>query len=343
MLFFYNSLKNMKFLCIGDPHIKKNNTLEIDLLIAEIKKIILNENPDCVVILGDILDSHEKIDMFCFIRAENFLKELKDLTSHLILICGNHDRPNNNEFLTTRHAFNSFKLWNNITIVDDVYIKEFGGKNFVFVPYVPNNRYMEALNTKNITYPFTNISGFFSHQEFKNCSINNLTKSEVDEWPIDAPLNVVGHIHTKERPQSNLYYPGIPLQHSPHDSFDKTVSIVKFEEDNYVIEEFELNIPKKIIVELTPEELLNYNIPSNISFVKLKIRGSSEVIKEIMKLEHVKNLLKSNKVKISIIDTNSKIKHSLVKKVKISYRERIFNDIKNQDPELQKIFKKLFV
>ena len=60
-------------LVIGDPHFKNDNTLETDLMHTEIIKLLISKPFKFVVILGDILHKHEKIDMFPYDRSIKFL------------------------------------------------------------------------------------------------------------------------------------------------------------------------------------------------------------------------------------------------------------------------------
>ena len=134
----------MKVLCIGDPHIKVDNLSETDLMIAEIERVCIETKPDIIVCMGDILDRHSTIHVQCLIMAEKLVAKLS-VYAPFYLIIGNHDRPNNSNFLTEEHAFNSMKKWPNVVVVDTVKTLKINFANFVFVPYVPNNRFAEAL------------------------------------------------------------------------------------------------------------------------------------------------------------------------------------------------------
>ena len=149
-------------LVIGDPHFKNDNTLETDLMHTEIIKLLISKPFKFVVILGDILHKHEKIDMFPYDRSIKFLKDIKDNCKKLYILIGNHDRPNNNDFLTDRHSFNSLKEWDNTIIVDNIIVEEIEEYKFCFAPYVPVGRFMEALNTNSVN--LEEITIVFSHQ-----------------------------------------------------------------------------------------------------------------------------------------------------------------------------------
>src|SRR5687768_3864548 len=178
----------LKALCIGDPHIKTDNVKEINIMTEQLVELIIKEDPDFVVILGDTLHKHEDIKVYELDRADVFIEKIWEVSKHLYILIGNHDRPNNEEFLTRRHPFNAYKKWKRMTIVDDVTVSSVpasDGKSYtyLFVPYVKPNRFFEALNLRNVN--IYDHSGLFSHQEYKGSNMNKLSKAEADEYPED--------------------------------------------------------------------------------------------------------------------------------------------------------------
>jgi len=153
------------------------------------------------------------------------------LTPVYVLI-GNHDRPNNSDFLSDRHFFSALKYVPNITIVDRVVHldHEASGHQFLFVPYVPNGRFADALATS-LFGSISEISVIFAHQEFRTCTLNKLTpdvtSQDGDVWAPTAPFIVSGHIHDHQFLQGNILYPGTPMQHRFTDQADdKTISLL---------------------------------------------------------------------------------------------------------------------
>ena len=332
-----------KILAIGDPHFKHDNNIETDLMSSQIIDIIKEHNPNFVVILGDILHKHDKIDMFPFIRAINFINDLKniDTLSKIYILIGNHDRPNNNDFLTTNHPFNSLKDFDKIQIVDDVLIETIDSFNFIFSPYVPVGRFFEALNTKK--FDITQISAVFSHQEYKGSKINLLTQSNADEWPLDYPINISGHIHDYEIVESNLIYVGTPFQHSSSDILEKSISLFEFNSlntnklDLFIHNRLFLKIPKKITLTMTIEDFKIFVPEDNVKY-KIKIKGNLLSINTFLKLEYIKNIIDTFNIKIIPIDsTNSITKIDKLVEEKSTLIEKIANKITN-DNNLLKIF-----
>ena len=345
----------LKILSIGDPHFKSDNSLETDLMVSRIKDLIDVENPNIIVVLGDTLHYHERIPMYTLHRATLFIKMLSDTNRNVYILIGNHDRPNNNIFLTDEHAFNSFKEWKNITIIDDVtVVSEIANDNnyynLLLVPYVPLGRFNEALLTKSLKHPLNDISIVFCHQEWQGCKINLINESKADVWPLDAPFNCSGHIHDYEKVQSNLIYPGTPIQHSPSDVTNKTVSILNMTFKSQGILSFmnerriSLNIPHKISITLTPEKLLDFVLPELFSSIRIRIECSSSTYKGLMELNEIKKLQNIFGVKIIHINIDlfklSKSSYmSLEENVMISYDKRLGLAISNYSENINKIHK----
>jgi DNA repair exonuclease SbcCD nuclease subunit len=342
----------MKIFVIGDPHFKSKNALETSEMTIKIYEHILNEKPDFIVVLGDVLDTHETVHVGPLCRATEFLFKLSKMSQHLYILIGNHDRVNNSVFLTTESPFNACKSWEHTTVVDKVVVDEVNEHKFLFVPYVPTGRLMEAFNTEDINSE--NISEHcivFAHQEFKGCSMGIITSNEGDEWDKDWPLCISGHIHDYQELQHHLIYPGTPSQHGYADSPNKAVMILEIE-DKFTIHKRRINLglPKKITVHIESEELLEYKLPEN-SFVKLVVTGESDKVREMLKLDKVKALLASERIKLSIQERKKKkndleIGASLLSEVIstkfVPFQERLSKVLSGEKEEIQTLFTKLF-
>jgi DNA repair exonuclease SbcCD nuclease subunit len=344
----------MKIYVIGDPHFKSKNALETNEMVTKIYTSIIEEKPDFVVVLGDVLDTHETIHVGPLCRATDFLFQLSKMSKHLFVLVGNHDRPNNSVFLTQESPFNACKSWENTSIVDTVLEKRIEDKDYLFLPYVPTGRLNEALSSVGITSE--NINKFdivFAHQEFKGCNMGMITSNEGDPWDSSAPLCISGHIHDYQVLQPNLIYPGTPIQHGFGDSANKAVMILESDDLNpvkYSYRRINLNLPKKLTVHITSEELVDYVLPEN-SFVKLIVTGESDKVREVMKLDKVKQLLSSERIKLSIQEIKKKknelnVTSSLLAEVIstqfVPFQERLKKVIGGEVAEVQDVFKKLF-
>jgi|DewCreStandDraft_4_1066084.scaffolds.fasta_scaffold02053_35 DNA repair exonuclease SbcCD nuclease subunit len=139
-------MSSLTCIAIGDPHFKTDNVVFTDEFVDKALPLIRQKNPDFIVVLGDILDRHALIHVNPLERSIRFLKKLSEIAPLYVLI-GNHDRPNNSNFLTTEHPFNALKYWNSTKIVDVGLIDTIKNRKFIFLPYVPPGRFFEALAT----------------------------------------------------------------------------------------------------------------------------------------------------------------------------------------------------
>ena len=339
-----------RILVIGDNHFMRNNSLETDEMTNKILEIARSRPFDFAVLLGDILDTHETVHIGPFCRAITFMEQLSKLVPQLFVIVGNHDRPNNTVYLTDEHPFAACKSWENTTIVDKV----IEWNNYLFVPYVQVGRFNEALLTH--LSEISEISKYnivFAHQEFKGCSMGAIKSENGDEYPLAWPLCISGHIHVFEELQPNLIYPGTPIQHSYGDSPDKAILDLKFNpiDKKFHYDRIRLGLPRKVVVHIDAEQLIDYKVPEN-SFVKLVVAGQNDKVREIMKLDKVKELLGSQKVKLSIQDVKkSKVEQNgesndqlsdIITSKFVSFQERLGKVLVTEPPEIQMLFAKIF-
>lgn len=237
-----------KVLAIGDLHFQSHNTLATDAFTRYLSETIRSniESIDAVVVLGDVLHRHDRVDLFPLHRAVKFFKEIHSALAEsnrgipLWIIIGNHDRPNNATFLTDEHPFTALCGWSNTVIADSPTIvtapssiiedspKEY--HKFLLMPYVFPGRFHEALGwdpkdpaAKNDAWwnnpellgseKGSKIAGVFAHQEFRGCPLaGGMVSKWGDVYPEDAPYCVSGHIHKKCKLGNNIFYVGAPLQ-----------------------------------------------------------------------------------------------------------------------------------
>src|SRR5665647_2317252 len=98
----------MKALVVGDNHFKVNNVTETNEMTKRLLILAEQERPDFIVLLGDILHRHETIHVVPLMGCERMIQALSQISPTFICI-GNHDRPNNSNFLTDEHPFNAMK------------------------------------------------------------------------------------------------------------------------------------------------------------------------------------------------------------------------------------------
>lgn len=327
-------------LVIGDPHFKVCNITETNLMTKSLIELSNRIKPSFIVNLGDTLHRHETIHVSPLMRAEYMIKELSKI-SPIYLLIGNHDRPNNSNFMTEEHPFNALKEWDNVIVIDKTNMYNHNNQNFIFVPYVPPGKFDNALKNIDIN---NNITTIFAHQEFKGAKMGAITSTDGDIWELNKPLVISGHIHDYDKLQDNIIYVGTPMQHAFGDKSDKTVSIFRFYSDGSWDEErVDLGLIKREIIYIEPKNIHNF-IPDKNKLVKLVVRGLDSELKAISKFDVIKKL-KNEGIKISYkiisddIDQNNMLDSNYSNHM--SYMERLYLEICNDESQLM-WFNKIF-
>ena len=326
-------IKMDSILLIGDPHFKVSNPLESQQLHDEVIRIIKERNDeiDFIVVLGDILDTHEKVHIQPLCRSINFLRIISQLKKTYVLI-GNHDRINNNVYLTEQHAFLSLKNQSDDLIIVDETVSD---GRFCFVPYVPNGRFIEATGDH-----FDGKDCFFAHQEFKGCKMGGIISENGDEWDENFPPVFSGHIHDYQQPQKNIIYTGTPFQHSFGDEEDKGIFLLKFENPrNWDLEKIELNIVKKKYISMNISEFEDYQIPRNC-LLKINFIGESSVIKQQLTRKDISDKIKKNNIKYKMVHKKNK---KLIANKSNNFLENLNSRINNSEKDIKLLYEEIFL
>jgi DNA repair exonuclease SbcCD nuclease subunit len=234
-------------LAIGDAHIKTSNISDIELFLDELKNLLNKEKFDLIVVLGDTLHDHNKLDSIPLSYATKYFLLLSNHCPLFVLV-GNHDYISNSQFLTDKHWLNPFKHSKyNITIVDKVIQHE----NLLFVPYVPDGKFNEAIRTTNLL----NINLIFAHQTFNGSKMGAVHNTNVEDWKENIPI-ISGHLHDKQLIKTDntfIYYTGSSMQHAYGENHDKTIIKITTSDKNINfsdITEIKLNLPVRKIKSL---------------------------------------------------------------------------------------------
>jgi len=281
----------MQIVAIGDTHFKVDNMNIVDKLIEEIVSKLTLLKPDLIVLLGDILHDHERLHTLALNRALDFINKLRNISKVFVLV-GNHDMINHDQFLSDQHWMNALKQWDNVCIVDKVEHLECSdiNANFLFCPYVAPGRFQEALETHEFDWRESDI--IFAHQEFKGCKMGAIISEDGDEWDIDDPFVISGHIHSKQSPQDNIMYPGSSMQVAYGESNENIILIVDYNDGEIELTEQILNIPRKRIVYIDTDSFDQYEPPTTEDEIKITIKGKYTDFKAIKKTSKYKKLVK---------------------------------------------------
>lgn len=340
----------MKLLAIGDPHFTIKNQHDTSALEKGISQLIDEQQPEIVVVMGDILDQHEKLHVDPFVRSISFVKTLRmhvtKYGGHLIILIGNHDRPNNSDFLSGKHPLVGMSDSDNFTIVDTVKVVSIENINLVCVPYVPPGRFQEALDT--IEIPENDVL-ILAHQEFIGAKMGAVVSMAGDEWGLDRPPVISGHVHDHQRLQENILYVGTPYQKTYSESANRTVSLFDLsgEITHTVLDtETRIRVPgvvKKHIIRINADMLTDFDLPEEDDYYKIYISGTTQELAAVKKHPRYGELNRMINVDIKPVSTAvSRVTQEELEfePVTKSFAQRLVDRVKTT-PNLYKIVQEL--
>lgn len=331
----------LQILVIGDPHFRSRYIRTVDDFTTQVLELIKARNPDMIVVLGDTLHDHETANIECQPRAVNWFIEMSK-HAHVVVLIGNHERPNNSDFLTNRHFFNGIGR-ERLLIVDKpeslTITKKGKDHRLVFVPYVPPGRFHEALSKLEV--PITSVKplAIFAHQEFKGCQMGIIKSVEGDEWPQDGPLVISGHIHEHEILGGNIIYVGTPYQTTYAEKDEKGVYIFQLGGAQLGVKRVHLKLRIKLNVNLTPVEFASFEITNPNADWRIRIQGPQEAVDAVKFSNKYKDWKAKPNIKIQIIPILAapEVKHNLAKK---NYVDALAEEV-SQKPYLKTLCQEL--
>jgi metallophosphoesterase superfamily enzyme len=319
----------MKILCIGDIHYRNASVMENDLLSKKIKEQIKKTSPDLVVFLGDLLHNHGTTYVQPFNQVTDLLYDVGQLCETMVIV-GNHDYINNSQFLTSNHFLTPFKRFQGVTVVDTV-IKR---GDFIFAPYVPPDRLVEALNT---VEDWKSAKAIFCHQDFYGVELNGIKMEHGDKWPETFPLVISGHIHEHQWLQKNICYVGTPYMTTFAETDEKAISLFEFAE-KMTHTRIDVGMPKKLTVTLPVEQAKEFKVPTN-THVRLVVEGESSELTAFRKTQPYTKLIDKN-VKVVLSPTNKQ--KETIQVTKKTYLE-LLKEMVGTDEELMTVFNEVLV
>lgn len=318
----------MKLIHLSDLHLgKRLNEFSLgedqEYILNQILQIVETEQPDAVVIAGDVYDkaipSVEAVSLF-----DEFLVRLAALHIHIFVISGNHDSPE-------RIAFGSRLLEETGIHLSPVYggrvesvtlEDEFGPVDFYLLPFVkpihvrrffpedPTDTYTQALSTavghmnldehrRNVlvTHQFVTGASRSDSEEISVGGADNVDSAVFDAFDYVA----LGHIHSPQHCGSEkIRYCGTPLKYSFSEAKDtKSVTVAELKEKgNLTIRTVPLK-PLRELVELrgTFRELTDRHFYENTTwtrdYIHLTLTDEEDIPDAVGKLRLIyRNLMK---------------------------------------------------
>jgi DNA repair exonuclease SbcCD nuclease subunit len=291
-----------KILLIGDPHFRVKNYQEGEDLIERCVEIAEEIEPSNIIIMGDILDTHELARNGPFKQATAFIDRLSDIAP-VYCIMGNHDYINQSQFLTDNHFFGPLKKWPNVTIVDYPIVRVLGDVSIVLCPYVPPGQFEKALDlTSDVDghqYDWRSLANaIFAHQEIRGVIYGGKESKKGDVWKSDYPNLYCGHIHNSCQLTKNVLYTGSSVQVAIDENPDKKLWLLTFGSKATKAKPIELGLKGRKEIELAIEDLPDFDFMlTERYYIKVKIKGTSEQFKAFRKSKlHAKFIRKGVKI-----------------------------------------------
>lgn len=348
-----NSKKKLvpEALVIGDPHFRKSAIPEGQKLISAAVQVAKDLEPTFIVVLGDILDTHEVSIIWAYKLACRFLEELSEVAPTYLLI-GNHDMADQKKAPTDDHFFGPYrKNWKNIFIVDKPRTVMYGDKSFVMCPYTPPGKLIETLDAGSSSeeggiadWMFADC--IFCHQEFYASMWKGNMSENGDIWEDDYPAVVNGHLHEEQTIGTNIFCPGGPTQKDFDEKPEKYVWKIRFarneEEDlPFTIEKIDLGLPKKIKIRLNIDEVDTFDTEiTKTNIVLLELEGYSEQFKKFRKSK--KYAVLSKKLKINFIPLTPEEQEGEDKKVFSTSFDQVLRElIDSKDDYVKKAYREI--
>ena len=338
-------------LVIGDIHLSGQNLFESQLAVNDIVKEAGKRPFDMVVFLGDICDKFQNVHVSVLRVMCNMVHDIKNTARTangddvpIFFITGNHDRPNNQHYLTDEHPFHGIS--DIVTVVATCVVEHhLKGIKFLFAPYVPDGRLIEAIHDSGLSVDDTTC--LFAHQTVRGAPLASCISETGDVWEEDMPLVISGHIHGYVAVQPNWLYAGMAWQQHPHDSSDRAILHCHFGQSpgNDWVKTNELvwhkriqlsSVPKKMRIDMTCEDLKKYIPPAN-TYVQIRLSGTTEEIQTVLKLTRVRNFPDTVRIVINrLVDRDAFIPVPTQ-----SFASLVSDSIANNHPQLLEYHKEI--
>lgn len=312
----------MRTLLVGDPHI---TVQKIDDGRAFLKRLaILSKRPDVqqVILLGDLFHT------FAVIRSEvleawcNFFNEVE---VPIIAIVGNHDYAGQSG---GSHALEPLRYigGDHRVIVDKPYLLN-------GVHYLPFYRNKDEFEKVCLALPQNSV--LVCHQSFQGAEFGSGYPDPhgADTQCIRHLRSVVsGHIH-KRQAFGNVWYPGVPFQHSFADAgYDCKVFEVDLTSEGYsLIREHDLGMPKFEIITSAIHTLADeLPTPNPTTSYKLVAKGSPSEIAAFWKDPRVREFRKkARRVLDGLVPERGEVPHEMFRE-RGDKREKLETFIKSR-------------
>jgi len=265
-----------KVLVVGDPHIQIQKLGDSKMFIKRLTD--LTDEHERVIILGDLFHT------FAVIRSEVLKLWSEYFNQHgkkTTALVGNHDYAGQRG---GSHALEVFKN-TGATIVDHPMVID----NIAYLPFYRDNEQFEKY-CKNLSPGMI----LFCHQSFTGADFGNgfFDPNGADVSCVKHLKSVVsGHIHRRQT-FNNIFYPGIPYQHSfAEANCEARIFTIDLNSTGYqIIRGHDLDLPQYVVIDGNIADIPDLLPSPNRSWsYKIVSRGSPSEIIDFWKNPIVRN------------------------------------------------------
>jgi DNA repair exonuclease SbcCD nuclease subunit len=349
-------MDEIKVLVIGDPHVRVKEIHFSQLMLDEVVTVAKKELPDFIVVLGDILDTHNRVEIGPLTRAIDWLAELKDI-SPLYVLVGNHDIRNNHVNLCREklkeHSLTALRHWPRTVLVEDVTVFDIKGFHFLATPFVPEGEYHETVKHLKLG----DFNACFSHNNFKGVKyrLDEAPADCPDVWPEDAPPMFAGHNHEYQVVRPNLVYIGTPGQQDFGANPDKAIALITFNQTApYDMRRIQLiTIPIRMVFSSLASDLIRLDTilkhiiqlksSRDLVLAKVKVDGTRAELNTFAKSLIYKEMSAINDLKIDQIPVDEGVEkpiYEVINNPSVSFEDHM-RKLLHGDPYLLETFNKL--
>ena len=263
---------NNKIAIFSDLHlgVHQNSSYWFDIGMKWVKWFrseLDKQNITQVIFCGDFFHYRDEVSVIALNAADKFLDVLDGI--EIYMITGNHDCYYKE--VSTVNSLSIIRGRKNIKVFDELTVKQFGNKNFVFCPW----------GTKLHDIPQCDV--VFGHFELQNFNMNTFKICEngddVEDVINKSNLIFSGHFHmmdVKTFDKSTVIYVGNPFEMDFNDrqqrkgfyTLDTDTLSYKFIENNITPNHVSFNL-SKLIASTNPDKVFDKWLPNNI--VKLVV------------------------------------------------------------------------
>jgi DNA repair exonuclease SbcCD nuclease subunit len=275
-------------LAIGDPHFKVDNIEESEHFLLQVQQWLVNNRVDSVVILGDVLHSHEKIFTFALNMALKFIKMCASFCTTYCMV-GNHDATSNTIYCTSNHWMSVLNHIDNVVVVEKpLWMND----QVLLCPYVSDGLFKKMLDEFAPEYKKAKL--IFAHQLFDGAQMGSMVATGVEVWDAGLPQIISGHLHDRQQPQPNLYYVGSSQQLAFNERSDKSLAKVTVNLDGGVKWEetfLSLRLRKVVTTNVAgvPAEMVKIKAKPLVTF-KVIVKDTDAALKTFKKTVKLKEL-----------------------------------------------------